>query len=69
MDAKLINGSDPDKMEEILNRKGYTLETTVGQTKYGGLCPVWNDRATGPAGQGHEVEIDHIPHELFDDKL
>lgn len=57
MAGKLINGPDPDKMTEILNRTGYTLEITVGQRKYGGPCPDWDGPPTGPAGQGHEVRF------------
>ncbi|CAJ0595642.1 unnamed protein product [Cylicocyclus nassatus] len=69
MAGKLITGPDPDKMAEILKRTGYSLEITVGQRKYGGPCPGWEGPATGPAGQGHEVYVGHIPHELFEDAL
>ncbi|VDL74914.1 unnamed protein product [Nippostrongylus brasiliensis] len=69
MAGKLINGPDPEKMAEILKRTGYTLEITVGQRKYGGPCPGWEGPPTGPAGQGHEVYIGHIPHELYEDAI
>ncbi|VDM83050.1 unnamed protein product [Strongylus vulgaris] len=69
MAGKLITGPDPDKMAEILKRTGYSLEITVGQRKYGGPCPGWEGPPTGPAGQGHEVYVGHIPHELFEDAL
>ncbi|KHJ74750.1 hnRNP-R, Q splicing factor family [Oesophagostomum dentatum] len=69
MAGKLITGPDPEKMAEILKRTGYTLEITVGQRKYGGPCPGWEGPATGPAGQGHEVYVGHIPHELFEDAI
>ncbi|KIH48434.1 hypothetical protein ANCDUO_21498, partial [Ancylostoma duodenale] len=69
MAGKLITGPDPEKMAEILKRTGYSLEITVGQRKYGGPCPDWDGPPTGPAGQGHEVYVGHIPHELFEDSI
>ncbi|ETN77747.1 hnRNP-R, Q splicing factor family [Necator americanus] len=69
MAGKLITGPDPEKMAEILKRTGYSLEITVGQRKYGGPCPDWEGPPTGPAGQGHEVYVGHIPHELFEDSI
>ncbi|CAI4228109.1 unnamed protein product [Auanema sp. JU1783] len=69
LQGQLITGPERSKMQEILDRTGYTLEITVGQRKYGGPPPEWEGPITGPAGQGHEIYIGHIPHELFEDSL
>lgn len=57
MSSSIINGPDPDKMKEILDRTGYALEVTVGQRKYGGPPPNWEGPATGPVGHGFEVDF------------
>lgn len=53
----LINGPSKEKIKEILDRTGYTMEVTTGQRKYGGPPPDWDGPPTGPAGSGHEVRI------------
>ncbi|XP_052809922.1 heterogeneous nuclear ribonucleoprotein R-like [Mya arenaria] len=60
-------GPDPDKIKEILDKSGYTLDVTTGQRKYGGPPPDWGD---GPQpGPGHEVFIGKIPKDVFEDEL
>jgi heterogeneous nuclear ribonucleoprotein Q len=59
-------GPDPDKIKEILDRSGYTLDVTTGQRKYGGPPPDWDGPQPGP---GHEVFIGKIPKDVFEDEL
>ena len=40
-------GPDEDKIKEILDRTGYTLDVTTGQRKYGGPPPDWEGEAPG----------------------
>ncbi|KAL4233453.1 hypothetical protein ACF0H5_008134 [Mactra antiquata] len=59
-------GPDPDKIKEILDKSGYTLDVTTGQRKYGGPPPGWE----GPQpGSGHEVFIGKIPKDTFEDEV
>lgn len=59
-------GPDPEKIKEILDRSGYTLDVTTGQRKYGGPPPDWD----GPQpGSGHEVFVGKIPKDVFEDEL
>ena len=45
-------GPNEDKVKELLDRTGYSLDITTGQRKYGGPPPGWE----GPApGQGEKV--------------
>jgi len=59
-------GPDQAKLQEILDRTGYSLDVTTGQRKYGGPPPNWDD--TQP-GAGHEVFCGKIPKEIFEDEL
>jgi len=59
-------GPDPEKIKEILDRSGYTLDVTTGQRKYGGPPPGWEGNQPG---SGHEVFIGKIPKDLFEDEL
>ncbi|XP_045197419.1 heterogeneous nuclear ribonucleoprotein R-like isoform X1 [Mercenaria mercenaria] len=59
-------GPDPDKIKEILDRSGYTLDVTTGQRKYGGPPPGWEGNQPGP---GHEVFIGKIPKDVFEDEI
>lgn len=45
-------GPDKNKIKEILDRTGYTLDVTTGQRKYGGPPPDWEGE---PPGNGCEV--------------
>ena len=38
-------GPDEDKIKEILDRTGYTLDVTTGQRKFGGPPPGWEGEA------------------------
>jgi hypothetical protein len=62
----LIPGPPIEKISEIVNRTGYSLEVTVGQRKYH-LPPNY----TGPdaSTHGHEVYIGQIPRDVFEDQL
>ena len=50
--AEAVKGPNEEKIKELLDRTGYTLDITTGQRKYGGPPPNWE----GPApGTGSEV--------------
>ena len=46
------SGPDEEKVKELLERTGYTLDITTGQRKYGGPPPGWEGP---PPGQGEKV--------------
>lgn len=53
LDLKPVGkGPDEEKIKEILERTGYTLDVTTGQRKYGGPPPNWTDP---PPSNGCEV--------------
>jgi len=59
-----VSGPEPEKIKEILDRTGYTLDVSVGQRKYGGPPPNY----TGSAPH-QEVFCGNIPHDVFEDQL
>ncbi|CAB70238.2 RRM domain-containing protein [Caenorhabditis elegans] len=67
--GKLINGPELAALKNLLETTGYTIEVTIGQRKFGGPPPDWEGPATGPAGQGHEIYVGHIPTDVFEDTL
>ncbi|XP_044729066.1 heterogeneous nuclear ribonucleoprotein Q isoform X3 [Chrysoperla carnea] len=61
-----IKGPDEEKIKQILERTGYTLDVTTGQRKYGGPPPGWE----GPTpGNGCEVFCGKIPKDMYEDEL
>ncbi|XP_055698388.1 heterogeneous nuclear ribonucleoprotein R isoform X8 [Phlebotomus papatasi] len=59
-------GPDEEKIKQILERTGYTLDVTTGQRKYGGPPPNWD----GPTpGNGCEVFCGKIPKDMYEDEL
>lgn len=64
--AAAPKGPDPDKIKEILDRSGYTLDVTTGQRKYGGPPPGMDAQQPG---SGHEVFIGKIPKDIFEDEI
>lgn len=60
-------GPDEEKLKEILERTGYSLDVTVGQRKYGGPPP--DGDINNPPGMGHEIFCGKIPKEVFEDEL
>lgn len=59
-------GPDEEKIKQILDRTGYTLDVTTGQRKYGGPPPNWD----GPTpGNGCEVFCGKIPKDMYEDEL
>ncbi|XP_070190681.1 heterogeneous nuclear ribonucleoprotein R-like isoform X2 [Littorina saxatilis] len=65
--AAQSKGPDQAKLQEILDRTGYSLDVTTGQRKYGGPPPDWDDKPQ--PGAGHEVFCGKIPKEIFEDEL
>ncbi|KAL8566961.1 hypothetical protein ACOMHN_059761 [Nucella lapillus] len=64
--GQAVKGPDSAKLQEILDRTGYTLDVTTGQRKYGGPPPGCDQPAPGA---GHEVFCGKIPREVFEDDL
>ncbi|XP_074038971.1 synaptotagmin binding cytoplasmic RNA interacting protein isoform X8 [Leptinotarsa decemlineata] len=61
-----VKGPDEEKIKQILDRTGYTLDVTTGQRKYGGPPPGWE----GPTpGSGCEVFCGKIPKDMYEDEL
>jgi Q family heterogeneous nuclear ribonucleoprotein R len=59
-------GPDEEKIKQILERTGYTLDVTTGQRKYGGPPPNWDGP---PPGNGCEVFCGKIPKDMYEDEL
>ncbi|VEN50748.1 unnamed protein product [Callosobruchus maculatus] len=64
--AQPAKGPDEEKIKQILDRTGYTLDVTTGQRKYGGPPPGWEGP---PPGSGCEVFCGKIPKDMFEDEL
>nr|XP_011423056.1 heterogeneous nuclear ribonucleoprotein R isoform X2 [Crassostrea gigas] len=65
--ASPARGPDPNKLSEILERTGYSLDVTTGQRKYGGPPPGEDDQ--NPPPPGCEVFCGKIPKDVFEDEL
>ena len=50
--GQAVKGPDEEKIKEILERTGYTLDVTTGQRKFGGPPPGWEGE---PPSNGCEV--------------
>ncbi|KAJ8981558.1 hypothetical protein NQ317_009818 [Molorchus minor] len=61
-----VKGPDEDKIKQILDRTGYTLDVTTGQRKYGGPPPNWEGHTPG---SGCEVFCGKIPKDMYEDEL
>ncbi|XP_057662364.1 heterogeneous nuclear ribonucleoprotein Q isoform X5 [Diorhabda carinulata] len=61
-----VKGPDEEKIKQILDRTGYTLDVTTGQRKYGGPPPGWEG---APPGSGCEVFCGKIPKDMYEDEL
>jgi len=65
------SGPNEDKVKELLDRTGYSLDITTGQRKYGGPPPGWE----GPApGQGEkkfcsQIFVGKLPRDMYEDEL
>jgi len=59
-------GPDENKLKEIIERTGYSLEITSGQRKYGGPPPNYEGPNPGP---GQEVFCGKLPTTVFEDTL
>ncbi|XP_060527253.1 heterogeneous nuclear ribonucleoprotein Q-like isoform X3 [Cylas formicarius] len=61
-----VKGPDEEKIKQILDRTGYTLDVTTGQRKYGGPPPHWEGSTPGA---GCEVFCGKIPKDMYEDEL
>merc|ERR1711981_1332090 len=64
--ALIAKGPDEDKIKEILERTGYTLDVTTGQRKFGGPPPGWEGE---PPSNGCEVFCGKIPRDIYESDL
>jgi RNA recognition motif-containing protein len=69
--AASVGGPNEEKVKELLERTGYTLDITTGQRKYGGPPPGWEGL---PPGCGEEkfcsqIFIGKLPKDVFEDEL
>jgi len=64
-------GPNEDKVKQLLNRTGYTLDITTGQRKYGGPPPGWEGPAPGTGEKKFcsQVFIGKIPRDMYEDEL
>lgn len=62
----VTKGPDEEKIKQILDRTGYTLDVTTGQRKYGGPPPDWDGASPG---SGCEVFCGKIPKDMYEDEL
>ena len=61
--GQAVKGPDEEKIKEILERTGYTLDVTTGQRKFGGPPPGWEGE---PPSNGCEVSMLTIrPNAMF----
>jgi len=64
-------GPNEEKVKELLERTGYSLEITTGQRKYGGPPPGWEGTAPGCGEQKFcsQIFVGKIPRDMFEDEL
>ena len=53
-------GPDEEKIKEILERTGYTLDVTTGQRKFGGPPPGWEGEAPSKGCEVSNVFLCHV---------
>jgi len=70
-EVEVTGGPDEEKVKELLEKTGYTLEITTGQRKYGGPPPGWEGPAPGVGEQKFcsQVFIGKIPRDMYEDEL
>jgi len=64
--GQAVKGPDEEKIKEILERTGYTLDVTTGQRKFGGPPPGWEGE---PPSNGCEVFCGKIPRDIYESDL
>eukprot|EP00794_Sanderia_malayensis_P000332 gene332-964_t len=64
-------GPNEDKIKELLNRTGYSLDITTGQRKYGGPPPGWEGDAPGTGTRRFcsQIFVGKLPRDMFEDEL
>ncbi|KAH3746670.1 hypothetical protein DPMN_181080 [Dreissena polymorpha] len=63
--ATIFNGPDQKKVQELLDRTGYSLKVTTGMRQYGGPPPEWD----GESPLHREISISKVPDDWYEDKL
>jgi len=71
VDVEEIGGPDEEKIKQLLEKTGYTLEITTGQRKYGGPPPGWEGPTPGCGEEKFcsQVFIGKIPRDMYEDEL
>jgi len=64
-------GPNEEKVKQLLNRTGYTLDITTGQRKYGGPPPGWEGPVPGTGEKKFcsQVFIGKLPRDMYEDEL
>jgi len=64
-------GPNEEKVKELLDRTGYTLDITTGQRKYGGPPPNWEGSPPGCGDKKFcsQVFIGKIPRDMYEDEI
>merc|ERR1712226_903588 len=64
-------GPIEEKVKELLNRPGYTLDITTGQRKYGGPPPGWEGPVPGTGEKKFcsQIFIGKLPRDMYEDEL
>lgn len=64
-------GPNEEKVKELLDRTGYTLDITTGQRKYGGPPPGWEGPVPGTGEKKFcsQIFIGKLPRDMYEDEL
>jgi len=64
-------GPNEEKVKELLDRTGYTLDITTGQRKYGGPPPDWDGPVPGTGEKKFcsQIFIGKLPRDMYEDEL
>lgn len=64
-------GPNEEKVKELLNRTGYTLDITTGQRKYGGPPPGWEGPVPGTGEKKFcsQIFIGKLPRDMYEDEI
>lgn len=64
-------GPNEEKVKELLDRTGYTLDITTGQRKYGGPPPAWEGPTPGTGEKKFcsQIFIGKLPRDMYEDEL
>ncbi|XP_002157894.3 heterogeneous nuclear ribonucleoprotein Q isoform X1 [Hydra vulgaris] len=69
--AEIKQGPHEEKVKQLLDRTGYTLDITTGQRKYGGPPPHWEGPVPGTGEKKFcsQIFIGKLPRDMYEDEL